>query len=64
MRIYFSTILLMEVKTMADINPIEYTGKVLDQRNNLTGPDDPGKRPYPEKPQHVSIQQPNSKNVQ
>lgn len=49
---------------MADINPIEYTGKVLDQRNNLTGPDDPGKRSYPEKPQHVSIQQPNSKNVQ
>lgn len=49
---------------MADINPIEYTGKVLDQRNNLTGPDDPGKRPYPEKPQHVSIHQPNSKNVQ
>ncbi|MGM0919947.1 MAG: hypothetical protein ACQEWW_01785 [Bacillota bacterium] len=48
---------------MADINPIEYTEKVLDQRNNLTGPDE-GKRPYPEKPQHVSIQQPNSKNVQ
>jgi hypothetical protein len=54
----------MEVKTMTDRNPIEYTGKVLDKRNDLTGPDDSGKRPYPKRPQHVSIQQPNSKNVQ
>ncbi len=37
-------------------NPIEYTGKVLDQRNNLTGPDDEGKAQYPKRPKHVSIQ--------
>ncbi|MDQ1004654.1 hypothetical protein QFZ28_005194 [Neobacillus niacini] len=24
-------------------NPIEFTGKVLNQRNQLSGPDDPGK---------------------
>ncbi|MFJ8265319.1 hypothetical protein [Peribacillus asahii] len=47
---------------MADINPIEYTGKVLDKRNTLTGPDDSGKRSYPAPPKHVSIQQPNSTN--
>lgn len=48
---------------MANRNPIKYTGKVLDKRNNLTGPDEEGKRPYPERPKHVSIQQPNSKNI-
>jgi hypothetical protein len=37
-------------------NPIEYTGKVLDQRNDLTGPDDQGKGTYPERPKHVPIQ--------
>ena len=36
-------------------NPIEYTGKVLDQRNDLTGPADE-KGTYPERPQHVPIQ--------
>lgn len=40
----------MEVKIMENKNPIKYTGKVLDKRNNLTGPDDEGKRPYPERP--------------
>jgi len=58
----------MEVKTMPIRNPIgkpiEFTGKVLDQRNNLTGPDDPGKTSYPELPKNVSIQQSNSKNAQ
>ncbi|MFJ5717015.1 hypothetical protein [Neobacillus sp. NPDC093127] len=44
---------------MSDRNPIEYTGKVLDQRNNLTGPDDSGKASFPERPKHVTIQQPN-----
>jgi hypothetical protein len=45
---------------MSEKNPIEFTGKVLDQRNDLTGPDDPGKPSYPERPKHVSIKQPNS----
>ncbi|WHY75492.1 hypothetical protein QNH20_15220 [Neobacillus sp. WH10] len=42
-------------------NPIEFTGKVLDQRNILTGPDDSGKGSYPKLPKHVSIQQSNNK---
>jgi hypothetical protein len=42
---------------MPDKQPIEYTGRVLDQRNDLTGPDDTGKASYPERPKHVSIQQ-------
>jgi hypothetical protein len=51
----------MEVKTMSDKNPIEFTGNVLDQRNNLTGPDDQGKPSYPKKPNHVSIQEKDNK---
>lgn len=43
-------------------NPIEYTGKVLDQRNDLTGPDE-GKASYPVRPQHAPIQNSFSKNV-
>jgi hypothetical protein len=50
----------LEVKQMAERNAIEYTGKVLDQRNNLTGPDDKGKPSYPVRPKHLPIQQPNS----
>jgi hypothetical protein len=42
-------------------NPIEYTGKVLNQRNQLTGPDDSGKASYPERPKNVSIQDSNEK---
>ncbi|MFC4801384.1 hypothetical protein ACFPA1_18815 [Neobacillus sp. GCM10023253] len=45
---------------MADKNPIVYSGKVLDQRNTLTGPDDSGKTGYPKPPKHVSIQQKNN----
>lgn len=41
-------------------NPIEYSGKVLDQRNDLTGPDE-GKGTYPDRPMHVPIQDPTSK---
>jgi len=41
---------------MPENKPIEYTGKVLDQRNDLTGPD-LGKGSYPERPKHVPIQQ-------
>jgi hypothetical protein len=44
---------------MTERNPIEYSGKVLDQRNTLTGPDDSGKAGYPKQPKHVSIKQPN-----
>jgi hypothetical protein len=47
---------------MTDNNPIEYSGKVLDQRNNLTGPNDAGKAEYPKSPKHVTIQQPKRKN--
>jgi hypothetical protein len=46
---------------MADKNPIEYTNKVLDQRNTLTGPDASGKATYPERPKHVPIGQTNRK---
>ena len=42
--------------------PIEFTGNVLDQRNDLTGPDDAGKGSYPVLPKKVVIQQQNSKN--
>ena len=44
--------------------PIEFTGNVLDQRNDLTGPDDAGKASYPVLPKKVSIQQQASKNEQ
>jgi hypothetical protein len=47
---------------MSKRNPITYTGNVLDQRNNLTGPDDSDKASYPKKPKNVSIQQPNKNN--
>ncbi|QGQ45822.1 hypothetical protein [Metabacillus sediminilitoris] len=46
---------------MTNQNPIEYTGKVLDQRNDLTGPDDSGKALYIKRPKHVSIQEPKQK---
>jgi hypothetical protein len=59
--IYFSTILFLEVLKMPKNNPIEYTGKVLNQRNQLTGPDDSGKATYPEPPKNVSIQGPDTK---
>lgn len=36
-------------------NPIEYTGKVLDNRNDLTGPNDAEKGSYPERPKHMPI---------
>jgi hypothetical protein len=42
---------------VAEKHQVEFTGKVLDQRNDLTGPD-AGKANYPERPKHVSIQQP------
>ena len=48
---------------MSDKNPIEYSGKVLDQRNNLTGPDDANLASYPERPKHVPIQQPTKNRV-
>jgi hypothetical protein len=47
---------------MLENNPIEYKGKVLDQRNTLTGPDDSNKAQYPKRPKNVSIEQNNDKN--
>ncbi len=49
---------------MENKHSFEYTGKVLDKRNTLTGPNASGEQTYPELPKHVSIQQPNSKNIQ
>ncbi|MFC0415118.1 hypothetical protein ACFFHH_06555 [Cytobacillus solani] len=49
---------------MPDKQPIEYTGRVLDQRNDLTGPDDNGKASYPKRPKDVSIQQSTDKRRQ
>lgn len=40
---------------MADRNPVEFSGEVLDKRNTLTGPDDAGKNGHPKRPQNVSI---------
>ena len=40
---------------MKENQPIEYTGNVLDKRNTLTGPDDPGRTSYPKRPKHVLI---------
>ncbi|WP_180954434.1 hypothetical protein [Bacillus sp. V5-8f] len=41
-------------------NQTEYSN--LDQRQDLTGPDDPGKRNYPKQPNHVSIEKSGSMN--
>lgn len=41
---------------MAEERPVEFTGKVLDQRNTLTGPDDEQKNGYPVSPKHVPIE--------
>ncbi|WP_180968265.1 hypothetical protein [Cytobacillus massiliigabonensis] len=49
---------------MPDRQPIEYTGRVLDQRNDLTGPDDKEKASYPKPPQHVSIKRSDAKESQ
>jgi hypothetical protein len=51
--------LLMGVNILADRNPIEFSKEVLDQRNDLTGPDE-GKASFPVRPNKVKIQQ--SKN--
>ncbi|MFB9988490.1 hypothetical protein [Bacillus benzoevorans] len=41
---------------MATRRPVEYSGKVLDQRNTLTGPGStPGEQPFPQLPDHISI---------
>lgn len=39
---------------MADERPIEYSGKALDQRNTLTGPDQ-GKNGFPKAPKNAPI---------
>ncbi|HWJ78622.1 MAG TPA: hypothetical protein VNR61_11155 [Niallia sp.] len=40
---------------MKNQNPVQFSGKVLDQRNDLTGPE-AGKALYPKLPKHVAIQ--------
>lgn len=45
----------MEVKNMVNRNPVEFTGKVLDKRNTLTGPDDENRVGHPKRPQNVQI---------
>ncbi|WP_278186178.1 hypothetical protein [Bacillus timonensis] len=40
---------------MANRNPVEFTGKVLDKRNTLTVPDDEHKVGHPKRPQNVPI---------
>ncbi|WP_090760946.1 hypothetical protein [Bacillus sp. OK048] len=57
----FQAYYYLEVEKMSKNNPIEYTGKVLNERNQLTGPDDSGKASYPERPKNVSIQDPGTK---
>ncbi|MEG9297682.1 hypothetical protein V6B33_14540 [Mangrovibacillus sp. Mu-81] len=47
---------------MKDQNPIEYSKKFLDKRNDLTGPSDAERRSFPKPPKHVSIQQSNINN--
>ncbi len=49
---------------MADNNPVKFTGKNVDRRNDLTGPEDAEKRSHPNRPEHVSIQQTNRENNQ
>jgi hypothetical protein len=48
---------------MTDRNPVEFSGKVLDQRNNLTGPEDGDKPSYPKTPKNVSIYQSKGKKA-
>jgi hypothetical protein len=62
LRILLLTILSNGGGNLKENNPIEYSGKVLNQRNNLTGPDDNGKVGYPKQPKgRVPIQDPKSK---
>jgi hypothetical protein len=46
----------MEVKRMENKTPVTFTGKVLDKRNDLTGPANEEKRGYPHLPTDVSVQ--------
>jgi hypothetical protein len=42
---------------MSNNNPRVFSGKVLDERNDLTGPDDGNKTDHPKPPKHVAIPQ-------
>lgn len=46
----------MEVSILSERNPVEYTGKILDQRNDLTAPENLGERSALKRPKHVPIQ--------
>ncbi|WP_191090738.1 hypothetical protein [Niallia endozanthoxylica] len=48
---------------MTNRNPVEFSGKVLDQRKTLTGPDDASKASYPVRPQHVPIKETHMKHL-
>ncbi|WP_180994299.1 hypothetical protein [Bacillus sp. Marseille-P3661] len=48
---------------MPNQEPVEYSGRVLDQRNDLTGPDNPGELSKLDRPKHVPVQKPNKQNV-
>jgi len=45
----------VEVKRVRNRNPVEFTGKVLDQRNDLTTPAEDSAS-FPQRPKHVMIQ--------
>lgn len=47
---------------MDNNNPIEFTGNAVDQRNDLTGPDDGGKVDHPKAPKNVTIDQQNHRD--
>ncbi|MGV3465021.1 MAG: hypothetical protein ACO1OT_06995 [Heyndrickxia sp.] len=47
---------------MAERNSFEFSKEVLDQRNDLTGPDDENKASYPKIPKNVSIQDSKERN--
>ncbi|MDQ0154775.1 hypothetical protein [Robertmurraya andreesenii] len=50
---------------MRNGNPVEFTGKVLDKRNTLTGPDDNGKATCPNTTnRRIPIQEQNSEKPQ
>ncbi|WP_159433145.1 hypothetical protein [Bacillus massilinigeriensis] len=48
---------------MAKRNAVTYTGRVLDQRNDLTASDNPGEKSKLDLPKHVPIQDQSPKQV-
>lgn len=48
---------------MTKNQPVEYTGSILDQRNDLTGPNNPGEQSQLKRPKHVPIGKDEEKNM-